>query len=202
MGLAKPLHTALFDPRKELRAQPRTRLDVQGTLFMPDNGYELKCAVLDLSPDGAGVKSTCSAAVGTPVVLHVQGLGRYEGTIIRRDRVNVGVRFRYSEAKRARVAEVIAAYVAGVSSSSTPTRNTARVGGFTLPYKFSLESGESGDCEIVDIALTGVAFKATARPAIGERLFFGKSAAVVARHTKDGFAVAFIQANDAFPTDP
>jgi hypothetical protein len=194
MALLKPV---LFDPRKDMRAQARARLEVHGTLFLPEEKYEQKCLVLDLSPDGAGLKSTCTAALGTRVVLHVQNLGRYEGTLIRHDRIYVGVQFKFSEAKRARVAEEIAAYVEGRSSPLTSTRTNARIAAMTIPNKFSLASGETGDCEIIDIALSGVAFKAVVRPVVGEHLFFGNSTAVVVRHTEDGFAVAFSEPREA-----
>ena len=190
MALLRPIHSGLFDPSKDMRVQRRTRLEVQGTIFLPDEKYEEKCLVLDLSPDGAGLKSTCSAAIGTRVILHIQGLGRYEGTLIRHDRVRVGVQFKYSEAKRARIAETIAAYLECGPSSPTSGRTDPRMAVSAIPHKFVLASGETNECEIVDIALSGIAFKAAVRPAIGERVVFGNSAAVVVRHTNDGFAVA------------
>ena len=133
MALARPAHNQLFDPRKDMRANARTRLEVQGTIFLPEEKYEHKCTVLDLSPDGAGLKSTCTAALGTRVVLHIQNLGRYEGTLIRHDRVHVAIQFNFSEAKRTRVAEVIAAYVEGRSSPVTSTRTHARIAAMTIP---------------------------------------------------------------------
>jgi PilZ domain len=180
-----------FDLSNDRRTQRRARIEVQGTLFFPEENYEEKCLVLDLSPDGAGLKSSCSAALGTQVVLLVQGLGRYEGTLVRHNRIHVGVQFKYSEAMRARVAEKIATYLEFGSSRTTPTRTHVRIAVGAMRRQFVLDSGETNDCEIIDIALSGIAFKASVRPSVGESLFFGKSAAVVVRHTKDGFAVAF-----------
>jgi PilZ domain len=178
-----------FDARKDDRAQRRTRIDVQGTIYLPEKTYEEKCLVLDLSPDGAGLKSTCTAVPGTHVVLVVHGLGRYGGILVRHDRIHVGVQFKYSEVKRQRVAETIAAYLEHGSSYPTLERTHTRVAPGAIQRKYVLESGESNDCEITDIALSGIAFKAAVRPSVGARLFFGKSAAVVVRHTKEGFAV-------------
>jgi hypothetical protein len=194
MGLLKrPIR---FDLSKDRRAQRRTRVEVKGTIYFTEEKYEEKCLVLDLSPDGARLKSTCSAALGTHVVLVTEGLGRYEETLVRHDRIYVGVRFKYCELKRARVAERIAAYVECGSSYPTSARTHERVAAGAIQHKFVLESGEANDCEIVDIALSGIAFKAKACPPIGERLFFGKSAAVVVRHPEDGFAIAFSNASE------
>jgi len=49
----------------------------------------------------------------------------------------------------------------------TSTRTNARIAAMTIPNKLSVVSGETSDCEIVDIALSGVAFKAAVRPLVG-----------------------------------
>jgi hypothetical protein len=185
-----------FDLSSDRRAQRRTSVEVKATIYFTKEKYEEKCLVLDLSPDGAGLKSTCSASVGTHVVLVIEGLGRYEGALIRHDRIYVGVRFKYCELKRARIAERIAAYVERGSSYPTSARAQERIAPSVIQHKFVLESGDIHDCEILDIALSGIAFKAVVCPPVGERLFFGKSAAVVVRHTKDGFAVALSNASE------
>ena len=73
-------------------------------------------------------------------------------------------------------------------------RDSARLTVGEIAHSFALASGQIHACDIVDIALSGISIKSDARPAIGERVFFGKSAAVVVRHTKVGFAVAFSDA--------
>ena len=174
-----------------MRARRRTRLKVQGKIFFPEKRYEEECLVLDMSPDGAGLKSACSAALGSSVVLYVDGLGRFEGTIIRHDRLHVGVQFEYSKTTRERIAERIADYLKHGTSTHKSTRDSSRQAVAAAPHSFMLESGQAHPCDILDIALSGVSFKATAGPAIGERVFFGKSAWVVVRHTDVGFTVAF-----------
>jgi hypothetical protein len=70
-------------------------------------------------------------------------------------------------------------------------RNSKRLPVGEIAHSFMLESGQSHACDMVDIALSGISIKSDARPAVGERVFFGKSVAVVVRHTEVGFAVAF-----------
>jgi two-component system cell cycle sensor histidine kinase PleC len=57
---------------------------------------------------------------------------------------------------------------------------------------FVAEDGTKSDCEVVDIGLSGATFRTEARPAIGNTIAFGETAARVAHHTHDGIAVEFI----------
>ena len=182
-----------IDTRGDRRAQKRARLEVNGHLFFPDKEYEQKCLVLDLSPDGAGLKSTCSAALGANIVLYIEGLGRFEGTIIRKDRLHVGIQFKHSKTTRERVAELIAIYLERGPSVYTSVRNRPRLTARKIMHSFALEleSGQKQACDIVDITFSGATFKTGSRPAVGERVMFGKTAAVVVRHTDFGFAVSF-----------
>lgn len=58
-------------------------------------------------------------------------------------------------------------------------------------HQFVLTSGQSRDCEIVDIALSGASLRTDVRPPVGETIMFGKTTAIVVRHTKCGIAVSF-----------
>jgi PilZ domain len=191
MGLVNRIQNSVFDPWNELRAQRRTRFKIRGTILFPEKQYEQKCLVLDLSPDGAGLKSACSPVLSSRVVLYVDGLGRFEGTIIRQDRLHVGVQFKYSEAMRERIAGQISIYRQHGPLNSPATRDWPRLCAAEIPHSFVRESGQTQLCDISDIALSGASFISDIRPDVGERVFFGKAVAVVVRHTEEGFAVTF-----------
>ena len=178
-------------PRGERRARPRAPVGVKGKIFFPERRWEEECVVSDLSPDGAGLKSSCSAAVGALAVLYIDGLGRFEGKIVRRDRLRLGVKFDFSEAKRARLAQMITDYVERGEIKSTSVRARSRLTGSHALHQFVLPSGQTRDCEIVDIALSGASLRTDVRPPVGETITFGKTTAVVVRHTKSGIAVSF-----------
>lgn len=197
MALVKRDEEILFDPRKDMRAHGRTRVYLHGKLFNPKDDREDACLVLDLSPNGAGLKSACTAGIGSRVVLHADELGRFEGAIVRRNRLYVGVQFKYSETARERIVGRIANYLEHGMIVYAPTRDSGRFAVASLTHRFALKSGEIHLCEIVDIALSGISVKTNARPAVGQRLFFGKTAALVVRHTDVGFAVAFSYPNVA-----
>lgn len=196
-------HTPI-DPWADRRAQKRARLEVKGTLLFPDKGYEEKCTVLDLSPEGAGLKSACSMALGAHIVLYVDGLGRFEGTIIRKDRLHVGVQFKYSRVTRERIAELIAMYLERGPCIYTSMRSRPRLSARKIVHSFALElaSGQKQACDIVDVTFSGASFKTDQRPALGERVMFGKTAGVVVRHTEQGFAVSFWDPGNPMPAAP
>jgi hypothetical protein len=181
----------VFDPKKDRRSKERPNVGVKGTIFFPDRQYDEDCVVVDLSPDGAGLRATFSAASGERLILYVDGLGRFEGKIVWRDRLRVGVQFKCSDTKRARVAEMIAAYLELGSVSATAVRQTSRLSGKAALYSFTRASGEKLACEIVDMALSGASLQTDDRPDVGETIFFGRTIALVVRHTAFGIAVTF-----------
>jgi hypothetical protein len=194
-------HQTQIDRRNDKRTRKRARLKVKGTIFFPDKECEASCSVLDMSPDGAGLKSACSAALGTNIVLYVEGLGRFEGIIIRRDRLHVGVKFNYSKLTRERIAEQIAMYMELGPSLYTSMRSRPRLTVKKMVHSFALElgAGEKQACDVVDITFIGASLKTDTRPAIGERVIFGKTPAVVVRHTEDGFAISFGESGVRMP---
>jgi hypothetical protein len=177
--------------RGERRARQRVPVGVKGKIFFPERQWEEECVVSDLSPDGAGLKSSCSAPVGALAILYVDGLGRFEGKIVRHDRLRLGVKFGFSEAKRARLAQMIVDFVERGDIKSTSLRARSRLTGNLALHQFVLSSGQSRDCEIVDIALSGASLRTDVRPPVGETITFGKTTAVVVRHTAFGIAVSF-----------
>ena len=195
MALSDRNRNIALDPKKERRARSRSRIGVKGKIFFPTRQYEEECLVCDLSPDGAGLKSSCSGAVGSQVILYVDGLGRFEGKIARHDRLRVGVQFKCSDAKRARIAELIASFVELGAVSSTALRDRSRQKGTVALHYFVMQSGQTMSCEIVDIALSGASLRTDERPAVGETISFGKTAALVVRHTDCGIAVTFMGTN-------
>jgi signal transduction histidine kinase len=126
------------------------------------------------------------------VVLYVPCFGRFEGKIVRRDRLRLGVEFQSSKVKRARTMEQLADFVAHGMTQRAPLRTKLRTSGVPSLNHFIAVDGTKVDCEILDIGLAGASFRTKARPAVGEVLAFGETAGRVVRHTRVGIAVEFI----------
>lgn len=176
----------------ESRKQKRTGLGLKGKLFIPKRGSEDDCVVLDFSSDGAGLKCAASAPIGTNVVLYVDCFGRFEGTVVQRNRIRLGVEFQSSKVKRERTREQLSDFVANGMTNRAPVRTGARTKELPPLHYFIAADGRKIDCEIVDIALGGASLKTTERPRVGEVLAFGETAGRVLRHTDEGIAVQFV----------
>jgi len=185
-------HTARRAGRIEKRKQGRTALGLKGKLFIPESATEDDCRVVDFSPDGAGVVSAISAPIGTKLVLYVDGFGRFEGTVVARDRMRLGLQFQSGSVKRTRTAEQLLEYVVSGTTGAVPLRHTLRASSMPQLQDFAFADGRRGSCEVADIALGGALLRTEDRPAIGEILSFGGATARVVRHTDEGIAIQFI----------
>lgn len=180
-------------PRKshaERRRFRRVRLDLPGRLFIPAVGEEAVCQVSDLSPGGANVVCALSPAGGTKVVLYVDGFGRFEGQIVRRETASFGVRFSCTVLKRERIAEQLTLFL-----------NNALVDGAMLRReranhkefaKFTRADGQIVQCEIMDISTSGVSLRTDIRPALGEFVLIAQMAGRVAHHHDKGIDIEFV----------
>lgn len=188
-------HNSSFSGDKERRAADRIGVRLAGRLFAPDRGWEEDCTVVDFSVDGATLRCGASAPIGTRVVLYIACFGRFEGKVVHRDRLCLGVEFQSSKAKRERTRQQISEYAA--TGRTLRARAGVRAGEIPAFAHFVDENGTKADCRVVDVGLSGASFRTEARPAIGSIIVFGESAARVACHMRDGISVEFIDRRTA-----
>src|SRR4051812_31127618 len=97
--------------KAERRRFRRVDLNQPGRLFTPGDGTESRCTVLNLSPGGAAIACEFVPPYGTPVVLYVDGFGRFEGTVARQDGEGFGIAFVCTPSKRERTAEQLTLFL-------------------------------------------------------------------------------------------
>lgn len=180
------------DNRFDKRKRSRTPIGLNGKLLVPDRGFEDRCVVLDMSPIGAGVKSSITASIGTHVVLYVDPFGRFEGTVVERYRTRLGIQFNSGINKQDRTNEQLANYAVNGITDRQIFRSALRWKKFPSFQQFTTSDGHKFDCEVFDIAMGGASFKTDARPKVGELIDFGGTSGRVVRHTEQGIAVAFL----------
>ncbi|HTK79395.1 MAG TPA: PilZ domain-containing protein [Rhizomicrobium sp.] len=182
--------------RADRRGYRRVRVDFKGRLFVPGEERESVCSIVDMSPSGAQVVCEAVPPPNTPVVVYIDGFGRFEATVVRPIKGEeaesaFGVKFNCSAMKRDRVAEQLAQYVDhGVVDETalrrhdrTPTKGLAR---------FTRASGEIVNCEVLDLSLSGVSLATNLRPPIGEFVLIGQMAGQVVRHHETGIGITFV----------
>jgi PilZ domain len=189
--------TVVAQAKAERRRFRRVPIDIRGKIFVPGDERDGSCRIIDLSPGGAQVACELGLPAGTPIVLYVDGFGRFEGVVARpvdaKDQTdgNFGIKFHCSALKRERVAEQLTVFLnKGVVDESAmrrhdrePTKGLAR---------FTRANGDIVGCEVLDLSLSGVSLKSDVKPPIGEVVLIGQMAGRVARHHETGVAIEFV----------
>jgi hypothetical protein len=177
--------------KAERRRFRRVRVDLAGRLFLPGDGREARCTILNLSPGGAAVDCDLNPGQGTPVVLYVDGFGRFEGIAVRQDGLGFGVSFVCTPAKRERTAEQLTLFLNKALVDESVLRRHERTNqkGFA---KFTRADGQVVNCEVMDISVGGVSLKSEVRPPLGEFVLIAGLAGRIARHHEHGIGIEFV----------
>ncbi len=188
---ARNIEPVIAKARAERRRFWRVQVDLVGRLFVPSDTRECHCKVNDMSPGGASVACELVLAVGTDVVLYVDGFGRFEGTVARSDGYGIGVRFICTAAKRERTAEQLTLFMnrSLVDEAELRRHDRTPTKGLT---RFTRADGQLVSCEVIDLSMSGVSLKTDIRPPVGEFVLIGQMAGRIARHHERGIGIEFV----------
>ena len=173
------------------RRYRRIRIDLPGKLFVPATSQEYAGMVVDLSPGGAQVESELAPEQDTQIVLYINGFGRFEGVVARRDGPRLGLKFHSTAPKRERTAEQLTLFLNKALLDDSELRRDDRqpTKGLT---RFVRHDGQIVPCEVLDLSMSGISVKTDIRPPIGEFVLIGQLAGRVARHHDTGLGIEFV----------
>ncbi len=185
---AEPIVAKAGAERRRFR---RVRVDLPGRLFVPSDAREARCTISDLSPGGAAIVCEIIPEAGTPVILYVDGFGRFEGNVVRRDGYGFGIAFICTPSKRERTAEQLILFLNKTLVDDSMMRRHERSNqkGFA---KYTRVDGQIVQCEVMDISVGGVSLKTDVKPPLGEFVLIAQIAGRVARHHADGIGIEFV----------
>jgi len=187
----KDIEPVIAKAKAERRRFRRVRVDLTGRLFVPADSRECHCKIVDLSPGGASLECDLVLDQGTQIVLYVDGFGRLEGSVMRTEGGDFGVRFNCTAAKRERIAEQLILFMNRSLIDENEMRRHDRT-----PQKgiarFTRADGQFVACEVLDLSVSGVSLKTDVRPPIGEFVLIGQMAGRVARHHEQGIGIEFV----------
>jgi len=194
--MGQPLLKRTEDPvvakaMAERRRFRRVRVDLPGRLFDPESSHEAPCKIVDLSPGGASIESEFLPEAGTHIVIYVDGFGRFEGAVVRRDGFGFGLRFNATALKREKIAEQLTLFLNKTLLDDKEMRGTDRTPTKGLT-QFTRADGTLVKCEVLDLSPTGVSVKTAIKPLVGEFVLIGQLAGRVARHHPDGIGIQFV----------
>jgi hypothetical protein len=175
------------------RSSERVQVRLAGKLFVPAEEITLDCTIVNLSVGGAGIFCPEPPPLDCFVVLYIDGFGRFEGVTTRYVEGELGLKFVCKEAKRQRLEQDLAAYVADGMTGVTRIRRHRRVAAPVQIDHFTMADGFEAPCKLMDISLQGALLKTRARPAIGDIVQLGQTRAWVVRHHDEGIGVQFQQ---------
>lgn len=175
------------------RADDRSPVRLTGKVFLPDTEATFDCFVTNLSVGGAGLWCEAPLPVETPLVLYIDGFGRFEGIAMRVENGEAGVKFSCQEAKRRRLEDDLIAFVQGGMKQVTRLRRSERAVIAVPIGHFRREGGEAVPCEVYDISLRGASLKTRQRPPVGDIVHLGQTRGWVVRHSADGIGVQFLE---------
>jgi len=188
--------------RAERRRFRRVQVDLPGRLFLPGTSREEPCKVIDLSPGGASVDCKFRPEANTPVILYVEGFGRFEGSVVRGDGAgSFGVRFAGTPLKREKTAEQLMLFMNRdlVEDDGSVMRRHDRTQSKGVS-QFTRTDGTVTKCEVLDLSPGGVSLKTMLRPPLGEFVLVGKLAGRIARHHENGIGIEFVGLGRDKPT--
>jgi len=190
----------LAKSKADRRRYRRVRGDLPGQLFMPREKKEAPCKVVNLSPGGAGLECDVTLTKGMPVVLYIEGFGRFEGAVVREVDGGFAVEFASTALKRERTAEQLTLFMNRglVSEDSIGRQERTQKKGVT---HFTRADGQLVICEMIDLSLTGVSLKTDVKPPVGEFILIGQLAGRIARHHETGIGVEFVGGVDKSAPD-
>lgn len=175
----------------ECRHFRRVKLDLPGRLFLPDQGQEAPCTILDMSPGGMAVLSGTAPGLGSPVVVYLDGFGRFEGRVVRHDQGGFGLAFDCTPSKRRRTAEQLMLFLKTALNYDGLLDQPGRAGPKSR-VRFTRADGQLVDAELLDISLQGVSLKTEVKPALGEIVLLAQVAGRVTHHHADGIVIDFL----------
>ncbi|HEY1613649.1 MAG TPA: PilZ domain-containing protein [Rhizomicrobium sp.] len=186
----------------ERRRFIRVKVNLGGRLFVPDDGREARCQVVDMSPGGAQLVSDLVPEAGARIVLYVDSFGRFEAVVARPEQGRFGVRFNCSPMKRERVAEQLLLLMNRGAVDESKLRRHERTATTQGLAHFTRANGDIIACEVLDLSLSGVSLKTDVKPHIGEKVMIGQMSGRVVRHHESGIAVEFAAQTSEKPERP
>jgi PilZ domain-containing protein len=189
----KDIEPVIAKAKAERRRFRRVRVDLTGRLFVPADGRECHCKIVDLSPGGTSLECDLALDMDTPVVLYIDGFGRLEGNVVRAESGDFGVRFNCTPMKRERIAEQLILFMnrSLIDDTETEMRRHDRTPTKGIA-RFTRADGQFVACEVMDLSVSGVSLKTDVRPPIGEFVLIGQMAGRVARHHEQGIGIEFV----------
>ncbi|MBL8846369.1 MAG: PilZ domain-containing protein [Hyphomicrobium zavarzinii] len=186
-----------FDTRivPDRRRHKRYALALLGR-FMRANKQEFPCRLNDISVGGAAIMAPVEVEIGERIVVYFDEIGGLEGVVVRTFEGGFAIALKATQHKREKLAAQITWLVNKDDLGGTFGRRHKRFEVVNKTSTLRLSDGQSVDCRVLDVSLSGASIQTDARPPIGDEVIFGKLRCRVMRYHDRGIGVQFLDIPD------
>jgi hypothetical protein len=183
---------ALRSAPPERRRNHRVDVEVFGR-YMLQSRQDFPCKTIDISPGGILICAPVYGAIGERVIAYLDHLGRLEGTITRHVPDGFAMSVSATTRKKSKVAAQLT-WLANRKALGLPEdRRHERITPKNTRGMLRFSDGHEMAVRIIDISMSGAAFSADERPAIGTMLTLGAIPGRVVRSFDGGTAMEFLR---------
>lgn len=168
----------------------RARVALFGRCLLP-NKLEIPCQARELSTGDVEIASAHIPAVGEHLIVYLDHVGRLEGDAESTSDFGFTMSIMGSDRKRQKLASRIEWLKENHHFSTHAERRHDRIQPSNRNSMIKLPDGRTYPVEIIDISLSGAAFSAPVRPAIGTILSLAGMQGTVVRLFDEGVAIEF-----------
>jgi hypothetical protein len=178
-------------PATDKRRHKRVAVTLLGR-FMRANRHEYPCRLNDISVGGAAINSPVAVDEGERIVVYFDHIGGLEGSVVRVFEGGFAMQFRTTARKREKLAAQLTWLINRDVLSDITERRHERGSVADQNKTVLLDTGETVDCEVVDVSISGASLRMDIRPPIGSSLMLGRMRGRVMRHHEHGIGVQFV----------
>ena len=157
---------------------------------------EFACRLIGVSPQEMVLIVPVTGRPGAIVTVECEEFGQWEGVVNRATNRGFAMAIDATDEERAKLADKIAWYEKVQRLETVDLRKHKRIVPNNPLSHLLLADGSSQRCFVVDMSASGAAVSAEIMPKLGTPLAVGSIVGRVVRHTPDGFAVKFVEAQD------
>lgn len=178
-------------PATDKRRHKRVAITLLGR-FMRANRHEYPCKLNDISVGGAAISSPVAVDDGERIIVYFDHIGGLEGSVVRVFEGGFAMQFKMTARKREKLAAQLTWLLNRDVLSGIEQRRHQRFSVADQTKTVVLDTGETLDCEVVDVSISGASLRMEMRPPIGSSLMLGRLRGRVMRHHEHGIGVQFV----------
>jgi hypothetical protein len=157
---------------------------------------EYACQVLNISAGGVALLAPAAGEFGEHIVIYLEGLGRFEGTVVRHFRRGFAVKLAGSAYKREKVVDRLTWLLNRDKLDIADDRAHERFTPAKRQIALTLADGSQRQARILDVSLGGASVHVLPKPAVGESVALGLIRGSVVRHHEHGIGIRFREIQD------